>query len=79
MTFPVQLVKLVEQRGKRLGFNFNEYVRHVLALDIRRELKEIPMVDEETEARIGRALKDINDGKYVDVDTKEELHDLLGV
>lgn len=79
MTFPVQLVKLVEQKGKRLGFNFNEYVRHILALDIREESEGIPMVDEETEARIGKALKDIKEGKYIDVDSKEELHELLGV
>jgi hypothetical protein len=76
VTFPVELVELVEEKSKRFGLGFNEYIRHVLVVDVQRQ-DDYPMVDAETERSIGRALKDFENGDYVEVNNKKELKEFL--
>jgi hypothetical protein len=75
ITFPTELVELVEEKRRKYGLNFNEYIRHILVLNIEKE--PIPFVDEETEQSVGRGLEDIRKGRVVSVKNKKELDEFL--
>jgi|SRR3989338_7369706 len=73
ITFSPQLYSLVKEKAERLGLSFPEYLRLLAASDVKKEVEQIPMVDEETEKRIGQSLKDYKEGRYTIISTKEEL------
>ncbi|MDE2024937.1 MAG: hypothetical protein KGJ07_00410 [Patescibacteria group bacterium] len=77
ITFSPQLYELIERNAKKIGVSFPEYIRILAVNDVRQASDTIPYVDEETEERIGRSLKDIKNGKYTTVSTKEELEKFL--
>ena len=63
-----------------MGLSFTEYLRHLLANAVE-ESGVIPMVDEETEYRIGESLAAYSRGEYVEVDPvdKRALNKILGI
>lgn len=79
VTYSPKLFELATQRAQELGLSFNEYQRYVMAKDI--DERAIPMVDEETEKRIGESLKAYNRGEYVTIDPSNEkaLNEFLGI
>jgi len=42
ISFPPELITLIERKAGRLGFDLQEYVRMVLAQDVQDELKNTP-------------------------------------
>lgn len=81
ITVSPQLYHLANLQAMRLGLSFPEYVRHLLANAVERKEEYIPMVDEETEKRIGESLKDIEKGNYIVVEPgdKKALEKALGL
>ena len=81
VTFSSKLYDNAIARANSLGVPFAEYVRHVIIKDIEENIENLPMVDEETEKRIGQSLKDIEEGRYIDIDpsNEEELDKFLGL
>ncbi|HLC93990.1 MAG TPA: hypothetical protein VJH96_00265 [Patescibacteria group bacterium] len=61
-------------KARDMGLDFQDYVRLILAASVK---EDIPLVDEETEKRIGQALQDLKEGRYTIVSTQEELHEHL--
>lgn len=49
--------------------------------DSEKEVADIPMVDKETERRIGQSLQALKEGRYFDVDpsNEEEMKKLVGL
>ena len=81
VTFSAKLYNNAVARADSLGIPFAEYVRHTLIKDVEENNKNLPMVDAETEKRIGLSLKDIEEGRYTTVDPSDEkaLNAMLGI
>ncbi|MBI4225896.1 hypothetical protein HY612_02175 [Candidatus Roizmanbacteria bacterium] len=77
ITFSPQLYSLVKEKAERLGLSFPEYLRLLAASDVKKEVEQIPMIDEETEKRIGESLEAYRKGQYTTISTKEELEKYL--
>jgi len=73
VTFSPKLYNSAIARANSLGIPFAEYVRHTLIKDVEESNKNLPMVDAETEKRIGQSLKDLEEGRYHVVKNKQEL------
>lgn len=81
ITFSPQLYENIFAKARRLGLSFGEYMRHLAIIDVKDEIEHLPMVDEETEKRIGQSLKDLAEGHYVEIDPSDEkaLNRVLGI
>lgn len=81
ITFSPQLYQLAYHKAKMLGLSFADYIRHLTVADVKEEAENIPMVDEETEKRIGESLKALERGEYIDIDPRneKELNKFLGI
>jgi hypothetical protein len=81
VTFSPKLYNSAVARANSLGIPFAEYVRHTLIKDVEESNRSLPMVDAQTETRIGQSLKDLEDGKYIEVDpsNEEELKKFVGL
>jgi hypothetical protein len=65
VTFSSKLYDNAIARANSLGIPFAEYVRHVVIKDIEEGIENIPMVDNETNKRIGQSLNDIEKGRFI--------------
>lgn len=63
ITFPQNLYRLVEMRAKRYGMLVPEYIRFLALDDIRDEADKVEILDEKTSREVGKALKDIKEGR----------------
>ncbi|OGK38080.1 hypothetical protein A3F03_02585 [Candidatus Roizmanbacteria bacterium RIFCSPHIGHO2_12_FULL_41_11] len=72
VTFSPQLYYHAEVKAKKLGVPFAEYLRHLVVKDVEEDIANLPMVDAETDQRIGKSLQDIEKGRYVDIDPSDE-------
>ena len=75
ITFSPQLYQLVLNKAKRLGLSFAEFLRLVAVNEVKKEVEEIPMVDEETEKRIGESLKAYKEGRFKSLKKNKEIDD----
>lgn len=73
ITFSPNLFALVEKKAARLGISFPEYIRMLAVSDIKKQVEELPMVDEKTEEQIGKSLQALKEEKYTEVRTEKEL------
>lgn len=73
ITFSPQLYEIVLAKAKQLGLSFGEYIRHLTITDIKEEVKQLSIVDLETERRIGQSLKDLEEGRFTVIKNKKEL------
>ncbi len=73
VTFSPQLYLLVKEKAERLGLSFPEYLRLLAATDVKKEVERIPMVNEETEKRIGKSLEAYKKGEYTVLETDEDI------
>lgn len=74
ITLTPDLFYIIMSKAKEIGLDFQDYVRMILAASIKADL---PLVDEETEKRIGQSLKDLKEGRYTTVSGQKELRDHL--
>jgi hypothetical protein len=81
ITFSTKLYTTAVARANSLGIPFAEYVRHVIIDDIEENIKNLPMVDEETNKRIGESLQAHKEGRYTEVDptNEEQMNKLVGL
>ncbi len=77
ITFSPNLYTLIERKTKALGISFPEYIRMLAVSDIKKQVEELPMVDEKTEKLIAQGLQDLKEGRYTDIKTEEELDNYL--
>ena len=75
VTFSPQLYYNAEIKAKHLGVPFAEYLRHLIIKDVEEDITNLPMVDEETNRRIGESLKDYEEGRYVELKTDKDIED----
>lgn len=60
-------------KAKYLLLSEAEIIKVALAEKYNKEKEELPMVDEETEKMIGKALEDYKNGRYTELRTDEEI------
>ena len=60
-------------KSKYLVLSEAEIIKVALAEKYDKEKEELPMVDEETEKMIGKALEDYKNGRYTELRTDEEI------
>ena len=61
---------------------FAEYIRHLIVKDVEEDIdNNLPMVDAETNRRIGESLKAYAEGRYTEVDptNEEQMNELVGL
>lgn len=73
VTFSPKLYNSAMARANSLGIPFAEYVRHILIKDVEESTKNLPMVDDETEKRIGQSLKNIKEGRYTILKSDKDI------
>ncbi len=73
VTFSPKLYNSAVARANSLGIPFAEYVRHTLIKDVEESTKNLPMVDAESEKRIGQSLKDIKEDRYTILKSDEDI------
>lgn len=73
IVFPSELVELAEFKADRLGFSLAEYIRFLLAKDVKKCIDEIPYVDIELEKSIGRGLRDYKKGDYEVLESEKDI------
>jgi len=64
-------------RGKYRILSEAEIIKVALAEKYKKEMGDIPLVDEETEKLIAQGTKDYKNGKYTEVKTDEDLNAYL--
>ncbi|KKR78348.1 MAG: hypothetical protein UU23_C0001G0112 [Candidatus Curtissbacteria bacterium GW2011_GWA1_40_9] len=81
ITFSPQLYQVVLTKARQLGLSFGEYMRHLAVIDVKEEIERLPMVDEASDKRIGQSLKDLEEGRYTEVDPSDDkaLNKILGI
>lgn len=81
ITFSPQLYQVVLTKARQLGLSFGEYMRHLAIIDVKEEIEHLPMVDDVTDKRIGQSLKDLEEGRYTEVDPSDDkaLNKALGI
>ena len=67
IAFPDNLVQLVEIKANTFGFSFGEYVRYVLANDVKTISEQIEILDPETEKELALALDDVKNNRVTKV------------
>jgi hypothetical protein len=67
--FPEKLIERAEERRKRMGIGFPEYIRHLVLNDVE---KETPLTEQEEE-NIAMSLRDFAEGKYTVLKGKEDI------
>lgn len=73
ITFSPHLYDLVEKKATKLGVSFPEYIRMLAVSDIKKQVEELPTVDEETEKQIGKSLEDLKKGHYTALHTDKDI------
>jgi hypothetical protein len=78
ITFSPQLYSLVEQKAKKLGITFPEYIRSLAVEDLKDN--DYIVASPEMERQIGIAMKEFEDGNYVelDPDNPEDMKKMWG-
>jgi hypothetical protein len=81
ITFSTKLYNTAVARANSLGIPFAEYIRHIVIDDIEENIENLPMVDEETNKRIGESLKAYKEGHYIEIDptNEEQMNNLVGL
>jgi len=67
MTFPLPMVKVIEKRASKIGYDFQDYVYHLLAKEALIEVEkgtEDERVEKGVEEEIKQGLRDYDEGKY---------------
>ena len=73
VTFSPQLYYNAEVKAKQLGIPFAEYLRHLIIKDVEEDITDLPMVDAETDRRIGESLEAYKRGEYTELKTKKDI------
>lgn len=73
ITFSPQLYQLVLNKAKRLGLSFAEYLRLMAVNEVKKEVEALPVVDEETEKRIGESFEAYKRGEYKLLKTDKDI------
>ena len=77
VTFSPQLYYNAETKAKYLGVPFAEYLRHLIIKDVEEDIVDIPMVDDETNKRIGESLEAYKRGEYTELKTEKDIEDFV--
>lgn len=73
ITFSPQLYQVVMAKAKQVGLSFGEYIRHLVVIDVKEDMENLPMMDKATDKLIGESLEALREGKYMDVDASNEV------
>lgn len=81
VTFSPQLYYNASSKAKQLGVPFAEYLRHLIIKDVEEDITDLPMVDAETDRRIGESLKAYEEGRYTEIDpnNEDQMNELVGL
>lgn len=79
ISFSPRLYDFARMKANRFGFTFSEYLKHLIANDVKfqveSQVEEMEMVDAETEASIARSVDDFKNGRGVLLKTDKEIDD----
>ena len=71
ISFPDNLVQLVEIKANTLGFSFGEYIRYILANDVRSITEDLEIMDKETEKDFAESIVDVQNNNLTRVSKAE--------
>jgi len=72
---------LLESDGQRSLQFLEAAEKSGVSAEYEEDIADLPMVDEETDKRIGQSLKDFEEGRYIEIDpsNNEELEKFVGL
>lgn len=70
ITLTPELFYALLGKAKEIKLDFQDYIRLLLASSVKTNL---PLVDEETEQRIAKSLKEIKRGEYTDLESDQDI------
>lgn len=75
ISFPDPIYNKLLKRAKKIGFTFSEYMRLMSVQHLQQPelLEEIETLDEATSKRVEASMEDFKSGRFVTLDTKEEI------
>ena len=68
-----QLYSAVEARIEQLGLKFPEYIRHLILVDTKMVMDNIPYVTRQEELDIAASLRDIRKGRFTELKSDKEI------
>jgi hypothetical protein len=78
ISFPPELYDFAKTKANKFGFTFSEYIKHLIANDVKFQVEQMEMVDTETEASIARSVEDFKKGRYTVLKTEEDIDKHFG-
>ena len=75
ITFPVQLLKVLEPKAKMYGYSFPAYVRYVLTKEMEKEFekKQLTVLEKELSKGLDKSIKDYKKGRTIALDSDEAI------
>jgi wyosine [tRNA(Phe)-imidazoG37] synthetase (radical SAM superfamily) len=75
ITFPMELLKVLEPKAKRYGYTFPGYVRYVLTKDMEKEFekKKIEEFEKSLAKGVENSVKEYEEGKGIALDSDEAI------
>jgi len=73
ISFPNPLYAIANQKVKRIGISFSEYVRFLMIRDIETEFQEMPILGKKTIKEITQAMLDYKKERYTRLTTAKEI------
>lgn len=74
ITFSPQLATHIEEKAKRIGVSFPEYIRGLAVEDIKENPADYIVASAEVEKQIGASLKEFEEDKSVEMDANNSTH-----
>lgn len=73
ITFSEDLYKLADEKAKKLGLAFTEYVRFLVVGDVKKNIEEREIISQEVETRVKKSLEDLKKGNYKELKSNDEI------
>ncbi len=64
---------LMEEKARRLGITVNDWIKYVVTKEVEPLTEDYEIASPELEESIGRAMDDYKHGRYVTLNTPEEI------
>ena len=77
ITFPIQLLKVLEPKAKRYGYSFPAYVRYVLTKDMEKEFERENniIIDDDFASDLKAGVKESKENRVVTLRNEKEIRD----
>lgn len=77
ISFPQEMVSIIESRAENFGYNFSGYVRYLLTKEMEKEFERKEILDANMLSDIKKGVEEYKRGKGVSLKNKKEIEGFL--